>query len=426
VSSDHGQASLEYLAVVALVAPVLGVAMAVLVTTALGEQVMAAFARALCVVTGGPCDDAARACVVGARQHTEGGHLNLVIWRVGGQTVELRETRADGSIAVTLVDQGAAGLDVGTGLEAHVRWGTSSWAAGAELRAAVLAERASGRTWVVRDAAAAQALVGRVREADRTRRPQATIAPTDYYSPYPPLPPEVHAPPPDETFSERAGELTVDFLGAGGRAAVHLDARQAFGQRVERATGRRTVYVRWTGAGRGAAFSGRAGVAAEGAGQERYGITFDRAGRPVDFEVLSAVDVTGTASLPPSLAQAAGMLGIPLHGERHVETEQHLDLADPISAAVVQDYLRALGSGPGVLVPLHAALRERLAAVGATSVRTYAASLSAHEVGGQARIGGVGVGGEAGSEDRSTRLLSAIARAGSGPWRADRACGVAA
>lgn len=426
MSSDRGQASLEYLAVVALVATVLGAAVGLLVATGLGEQVMGAFARALCVVTGGPCDDGARACVVAARRHTEGGHLNMVVLRLGGETAELRETRADGTVAVTLVDEGAAGLDVGTGLEAHVRWGTSSWAAGAELRAAVLAERASGRTWVVRDAAAAQALVARVRLADRTRRPHATIAPTDYYSPYPPLPPQVHAPPPDETFSERAGELAVDLRGAGGRAAVHLDARQAFGERLERATGRRTVYVRWTGSGRGGAFAGRAGVAAEGAGQERYGITFDRAGRPVDFEVLSALDVTGTASLPPSLAQAAGMLGIPLHGERHVETEQHLDLADPISAAVVRDYLRALGSGPGVLAPLHAALRERLAAAGATSVRTYAASRSAHEVGGQARIGGVGVGGEAGSEDTSSRLLSAIARRGSGPWRPDRACGTAA
>lgn len=423
MSSDRGQASLEYLAVVALVAAGLAAAGALLAATGLGGRVMASFARALCIVSGGPCDEAGRACVVAARQHTEGGHLNLIAFRMGGDTVELRETRADGSVAVTLVDKAAAGLDVGTGLEAHVRWGTSSWAAGAELRAAVLAERASGRTWVVRDAAAAQALIARVREADRTQRPQATIPATDYYSPDPPLPAEVHAPPPAETFSERTGELAVEFLGAGGRTAVHLDARQAFGERVDRATGRRTVYVRWTGAGRGGVSTGRAGVTAEGARQERYGLTFDRRGRPVDFEVLSALDVTGAASLPPWLAQAAGILGVPLHGERHVETEQHLDLGDPVSAAVVRDYLRGLGSAAGALAPLHAALRERLAAVGITSVRAYAASLSAHEVGGQARIGGIGVGGEAGSEDRSARLLSAIARTGSGPWQPDRACG---
>lgn len=419
VSSQRGQASVEYAAVVAVAAAVLAAAVALLGPAGLGAHVLAAWRRALCVVSGGPCDDVPRACVLRADQHADGGHLNLLVLRLGGRSVELLEQRADGTVAMTLVDEGSGGLDVGSGVELHVRWGTRSWAAGAELRAAILASRSSGRTWIVHDLAAARALAGRVRLADRTRRPRPDIPASPSMAP---MPAEVHAPAPAQTFTEHAGELSLDAQAGSGRAALHLDGRQTEGERIDRATGQRTVYVRWTGSARGSVRMGGAGLAGDGSGEERYGISFDRRGRPLDFEVLSALDVTGSATLPATLAATAGQLGIPLHGERHVETERHLDLTDPVNAQEVQEYLRLFGSGNGVLEPLQEALRGRIDRLGTTSVRTYAASFSAHEVGGQARIGGIGVGGEAGSEDSSARLLAALARTGEGPWVPDATC----
>jgi hypothetical protein len=423
MSSERGQGTIEYVAVVLLVAVVMGSAVALLAATGIGQRIIAAFERALCVVTGGPCDDVARPCVRASAQHVDGGRVNVLVARIGHRDIELRERRADGSVAVTLIGERSGGLDAGTGIEAHVRWGTNSWAAGSELRAAVLAEHASGRTWIAPDEAAASRLIDRVRLADRTKRAPASIPATDSYSPYPPLPPQARAPAPDETFSERGGGLTVDLQSGSGTAAVHLGAHEAYGERIERATGRRTVYIRTSASLRGGIASVTRGAASgSGAGAERYGITYDRSGRPLDFEVLSTLDVTGAVSLPPALSQIAGLLRVPLHGDEHIESEQHLDLTDPAGAALVQAYLGGLGAGTSGLRLAAAALRERLDRSGTMAARAYAASFAAHEVGGQARVGGIGLGGEVGSEDSSSRLLAAATRGPGGVWRADTAC----
>src|SRR4051794_31505648 len=171
----RGQATIDYLAVVLVVALVAGAMAALLATTDLGERVMAAFARALCVVTGGPCDEIASPCVTSSFEHAHDTHVNALVLRLGHREVELREHRADGSETVTLVGAGQAGLDFGTGVGIQVRWGGVGWAIGSELRAAVLAEHASGRTWTVRDDAAATRLVDQVLLADRSRHPRPGI-----------------------------------------------------------------------------------------------------------------------------------------------------------------------------------------------------------------------------------------------------------
>lgn len=420
--SEHGQGTVEYLAVVLLVAAVVGAAAALVVATGIGDQVVAAFRRALCIVTGGACDEADRPCVRVSRQHSDGGHVNVLVARIGSRDIELREQRADGTVAVTLIDEKSAGIDGGTGVEAHVRWGTSSWAVGTELRAAVLAGRASGRTWIARDDAEATRLVAQARLADLSRRPEATIPATDYYSPYPPMRPEVHVRDPDVTFSESTGGLELDLRPGSRVGSVHLEGGEAYGVRIDHASGRRTVYVRNTASGRGGVSVRRVGVSAAGEGEERYGITFDRSGRPIDLEVLATLDVEGTASLPPALSRIAGFLKIPLHGSKHVETEQHLDLTEPASAEIAQSFLGGFGDDALAVRLTAKALRDRLERVGTTAVRTYAASASAHAVGGHAMVGGIGIGGEVGSEDSEAQLLSAAFRGLDGAWRADPAC----
>lgn len=419
--SEHGQGTVEYLAVVLLVAAVVGAAAALVVATGIGDQVMAAFRRALCIVTGGACDEAAQPCVRASRQHSDGGHVNVLVARIGSRDIELRETRADGTVAVTLIDEKSAGLDGGTGVEAHVRWGTHSWAVGTELRAAVLAGRASGRTWIARDDAEATRIVRQARLADLSQRPQTTISGTDY-SPLPPNRQEVHVRDPDVTFSERTGGLELELRPGSRVGSVQLDGGEAYGERIDHAAGRRTVYVRDAVSGRGGVSARRVGISGAGSEEERYGITFDRSGRPVDLEVLATLDVEGTASLPPALSRIAGFLKIPLGGSKHVETEQHLDLTDPASAEIAQAFLGGFGDDALGVRLTAKALRDRLEQLGTTAVRTYAASASAHAVGGHASLGGIGFGGEVGSEDSEAQLLSAAVRGLDGAWRADPAC----
>src|SRR4051794_28602496 len=162
MGEQRGQAAVEYLAVVLLVALVLGAAAALLVTTGLGEKVVGAFRRALCVVTGEGCGPPGQACVLATNRHEEGVVVDIAFVRVGKRSVEMRETYADGSVGVTVIDAVQAGAIVRNGVEAHVRWGSSSLAYGVEQRFAVLAEYASGRTWVRPTAPEADAVTRQV------------------------------------------------------------------------------------------------------------------------------------------------------------------------------------------------------------------------------------------------------------------------
>lgn len=403
---ERGQGTIEYLAVVLVVAAVMAAAIALVSATGLGEQVFHAFRRALCVVTGGACDNAVRLasgpCVLSSQRRTEDDRLTVAVIQVGDRNVVLREDRSDGTTALTRVDGDSAGLDFGTGVGVRVCWGKSSWAVGGELRAAIIASSAAGRTWIVRNEAEV---------ADRLLQLRVAAA----------FDKEIQLPDADVTFSERGTSLTLDFQ-AGNRQAISLSAKDAYGERIDHVSGRRTVYVRDVAGGRGKVSFGRVSATAAGEGEERLGITFDRDGRPIDLMVLSTINIEGTAGLPRSLARIAGHLRIPLRGSKHLETEQHLDLTDPLNAEAAQAFLGTIGENRLGVRLAAKALRDRLESRGTLSVRTYATDVSAREVGGHVKLAGVGVGGQTGSEDESARLVSAVARRPDGSWRQDEAC----
>jgi len=408
--TEDGQGTIEYLAVVLLVAAVIGAAAALVVVTGLGERVTAAMRRALCVVTGELCDEAQRAaavpCVTASDRHSESGSLQVSFVRVGENDVLMRETRSDGTVALTLLDENEVGLDAGAGVEGHIRWGHSSYAIGRELRAAALAQVGHGKTWVAPDAAAADRLVQRVGLANTGFADQLDI------------------PDPDVTYDERGGSLSLDFH-SGNRQAISLSSQFAYGERVDHRSGHRTVYIRDTVGGRAKIAYARAKASGDGTSTERYGVTFDRSGRPIDLVVVSTLDVQGTAGLPRRLASIAGWLKIPLTGAKHVETEQHLDLTDPANADAAQLFLDGFAAdGAGLKVGAHA-LRHRLDEQGTLSVRTYAADTTAHEVGAHGKVLGVGGGFDVGDSDESSRLVAAVARRPDGTWGEDAACLVA-
>lgn len=405
---ERGQGTIEYLAVVLVVAGVLAAAIGLLAFTGLGGKVVDAFHRALCVVTGGACDQAAKVtgpCVLSSEQYTDGGHFSVLMLRSGERSVVLRERRSDGTVALTLVDGDTLGLDFSTGAGASVRWGDRTWAVGGELRAAVLAGADSGRTWIARDEAEAARTFDHIEMAAAVNSLGGDR--------------RIAVPDASVTFTERSSNLTVDFR-AGGPAAVSLSAQDAYGERLDHETGRRTVYVRDTLGARGKISYARVSGAGEGRSEERVAITYDRAGRPVDFMVLSTLDVEGTAGLPPKLARLAG--GLKVHGSRHIETEQHLDLTDPDNAEVAQAFLGATGDDRlGVRLAAEA-LRERLDEGATLDVRSYETDANARGVSGQVKVAGVGVGAGVGSADESARLVSAMSRQPDGSFAQDEAC----
>lgn len=405
---DRGQGTIEYMAVVLVVAGVMVAAIGLLAFSGLGGKVVDAIGRALCVVTGGACDQAAKVagpCVLASEQHTDGGHFSVLMLRSGERDVVLRERRSDGTIALTLVDGDSLGLDLGTGAGASVRWGERTWAVGGELRAAVLAGSDSGRTWIARDEAEAARTFEHIKMAAAVNSLGGDR--------------RIAVPGPAVTFSERSSNLTIDFR-AGGRAAVSLSAQDAYGERIDHRTGRRTVYVRDSLGARGKVSYARVSGTGEGRGEERLAITYDRAGRPVDFMVLATLDVEGTAGLPPQLARLAG--GLKVNGSRHIETEQHLDLTDPENAEVAQVFLGAAGDDRlGVRLAAEA-LRERLDERATLDVRSYETDASAREVSGQVKVAGIGVGAGVSSADESARLVGAMSRQADGSFTQDEDC----
>lgn len=420
---ERGQGTIEYLAVVLLVALVMAAAAAALVVSGIGPAVVREIRHALCVVTGGACGDevrlAERPCVVAADRHAQGGHVEVSFVRIGDRSVVVRERLADGRYRLTFVYGVEGGIDVGTHVDAHVRWGGFERAVGVELRMAVLAEHASGRTWTVPDAATADRVLEAAELAQLHQRANTTIpdAPTFNLAR-----PEVHVPEADVTFTERGSDLDLDFR-VRGLAGVRLSYEDAYGERTDRVSGERTVYVRSTVDGRGRVAFGRSGfgVSGQGRGEERYAVTLDRDGRPVDLMVLSTLDVQGAVGLPSRLSRIAGLLRIPTSGEKHVETEQHLDLTDPVSAGLARRFLADLGGRLGVAATARA-LRDRLDEAGTLSVRTYATDETVHEAGAHAKVLGLGLGGEGGTEDSSSRLVAAVARRPDGTWGVDEAC----
>jgi hypothetical protein len=422
--AEHGQGTIEYLAVVLVIAGVLAAAVAAATALGIGPAVVRELRHALCIVTGAACGRKVQLadvpCVIASERRAQGGHIDVTVVRIGDRSVVLREQLADGRVRLTLVEENEAGIDLGTGAGAHLRWGSFERAVGAELRMALLAQRGSGRVWLAPDEASAARILEQARLARLGQPAETTVEGAPALMPSRPA---VHAPEPDATFTERGSSLELDLRVRGG-AAVHLSHRDAYGERVDRATGNRTVYVRGALDGEGGVAFGRdaVGLTGRGAGEERYAVTLDRDGRPLDLMVLSTLDVDGAVGLPPGLSRIAGRLKIPTSGEKHVETEQHLDLTDPASAEIAHAFLGSLGEGRIGVRATAAALRDRLKQDGTLNIRTYASSETAHEGGAHVKVLGLGLGGEGGSRDASSHLVAAVTQAPDGTWGVDEAC----
>ncbi|HEX5620682.1 MAG TPA: hypothetical protein VFX51_19840 [Solirubrobacteraceae bacterium] len=153
--SERGQASAEYVAVLALAALAFVTAGAVAGLGEVPAAVASTVRTGICIVAGDICRDSdARAaglqpCTVGDRSQGGGTTFSVGLLRVGGADGLLIARRSDGSVVVTKSEQERAGVGAGIGIEATPlgidvgAWGSIDFVVG------------GGSAWEFPDAAAA-------------------------------------------------------------------------------------------------------------------------------------------------------------------------------------------------------------------------------------------------------------------------------
>jgi hypothetical protein len=407
-----GQASLEWVAIVAVVAALLAVGTALAQADALGRRVTRQMARALCLVGHGDCRRDQEPCVTRSEHGASSLLLNAFFVRLGSGWDALIEQRSDGTVAVTRVRTGTLGVEGGFGAHAKANVKGVDFGVGGEVRASLLARREGGRAWIVDSWDAAQELLGRLRLLGGG----------------PPRPADI----------DYGGRDLAAALGAslGADGLVRLDLARggltfdrASGARVDRRTGRRTVYVKTSAAAEarlGGGILGAAGAAASRGG-EVYSVEFDATGRPIDLQVVAAGTFGGSQDLPDAVQPVVGLLETGAAGGRRFEVTAHLDLTDAGNLAAARALLTALARDRwSASIPAASrVLRRRIDERGTVEARVLESRSDADNLEVSAAVGPK-VGGAVHAEHASTRLLAAASRGLDGRWVAREDCVAAA
>lgn len=422
-ASERGQASAEYVALLALVALALLAATVVVADPGVGRSVLDGMRRALCEVSGlgCPADAARQPCVVASRRDRDSASVSIVVVRLGADATVLRELRSDGTVAVTLLGAGSAGAEIGLGGGLEAGRGRGGLALGGELRASAIAGLGGGRTWMVPDGRAADRLIDGLGQ----RRRPLVDGPLGLVRELAGDAPDVRDP--DVTFTEgRTGRGATGSLGRGrawGELELELD--DVAGMRTDGRTGLRTLYVRAERSSTAALESKLFGAgAAGGAGELALGVTLDRGDDPVALSLTAARELDGVLDLPPPLRRLAGGQG--LQGARRVELDARLDLRDPGNAAAGRRFLAALRRPDriGELLGASSALGDRLMSFSDLQARAYRVRGSTTGAEGRVRAGG-GLGAGLWRERSEALLTGAWERPPGAAWRERLDCEMA-
>src|SRR3954468_4053048 len=225
--SAQGQGTVEYLAVVMLVALVMGggtAAAARATDTDLETAVPHQIRRALCIVTGGDCDRDRAACDVATDTTSSSWGVGVAVFRVGHGKAIVVERRSDGSYLVTLTKAPSAGVQTIDGAHVRIDRGRRQLSVGGAMTASAVASLGHGQSWVAPDESAARALVAALERGDDVR-------------------------PADQQLHEATLVLGASASrGTGGNVAANatatLTGEAGIGERVDRATGARTYFLR--------------------------------------------------------------------------------------------------------------------------------------------------------------------------------------
>ncbi len=381
--SQRGQASVEYVAVIALVAVmVVGTAIAV-GAPGLRDAVVAGFRHALCVVTGAACRDDLGPCTVASTEVRDRGEASALVVRAGRDHAVLRERRSDDSVLITVIDSEDGGVGGELGLGAELRLGRSQMGLKGALRGALVAEVGGGRTWVARDGAEADRIVEALGEDGKLR--WVTVGARRLGEALGLR----KAPEPAEVFLQGGGRALAEAELSSDLGDVQLSGTldRAGGVRVDRRTGERTFYLRDAAAGDARLTSKLTDGAASLAGESRVAYTVDARGRPRALSILgawSAGDGEGRG--------------------RRTESEVTIDLRD-------DPRLQALARQAMVdTLPRRVVTLRRLADLGRLDRRVYDTAVDERGFGGNVTIGlklgadGTRTTSTAALVDASTRL----------------------
>ena len=231
-----GQASAEYVALLAVVCAVVAGAAAVGSVPPIAAQVARQVKHGICLVAGGICTPGeARAaglgpCLVRVRTDRERLGGRVLVVKVGRGDSFLVQRRSDGTAAVSFADGGAVGASFGLGLQFAGH--------GADVRGGGGLQFTSGRTWEFPTVAAASRFVRRWAHTETLTGELRGI-----------LPGGAHPPAPDSTYKEGGayGEFTAAVgLRPGTEASLGAELGAVMGRRIEPG-GRVTWYDRVDG-----------------------------------------------------------------------------------------------------------------------------------------------------------------------------------
>jgi hypothetical protein len=314
--TEHGQASLEWLGVVALVAALMTLGAGLAQADGVGRRVTREMARALCLVREGDCRRDQEPCVVDSddrREQTESGFLYL---RLRHDRFALIEHRSDGTYAVTLDEGNALGAEVALGLGADAHVGGIGVSMSGALALSSIARRPHARTWFARDQAEVRAIVetgGAWRPPDQTSEDFTSLA--------------------DVGLSLGADALRHVTIGS-----VELSFDTRVGTVTDHRTGRRRIYV--TADDTASAKALVLGSAEARDASEVYAVEMSATGRPIALTITATGALGASRDLPAVVQPVAGRLAAP-DADRY-EVTAALDLTEPAALAAAADLLDAI------------------------------------------------------------------------------------
>jgi hypothetical protein len=409
--SVRGQGTVEYLAVVLLVAMALGGGTAATASGA-GADIAAAVPhqvlRALCIVTGGDCDRDRAPCEIGSSADSSSWSATVAVVRVGHSRLLVVERRSDGKVLVTLTKSPSLGVQTIDGVGARLKRARRRLSIGGGVTASVIAALGHGQTWVLPDERTADAFVAALRAGRNVRAADQDLHQVDVV--------------PEVTASRAAGDRV------GGDTTLTATARGTIGERADHLTGRHTYFLEG-GAGAVLELSARLdGIRAAAAGSAgattHIALTTDRTGRWIDLTLAATGELSGNVSLPPTAGPIADALNVPTAGGRRWVVEAHLDLSDADNLAAAQALvarLRAIPPRPSAVSAAAGRLAQRIGERAVVDMRTYA--LERTSEGFEVHAGdavGLGAGHEISTE--TTRLIAATTRGLDGRWRRRADC----
>lgn len=390
--SERGQASVDYVALTAVLGLALGAALGLATGGAAGvvNAVVGQLRHALCIVGGGPCSDPrARACTVASKRDAHHVAVNIALVRADHDRYVLRERMSDGTVRLTVGRSSAAGVEVGLGGAAKVAFRGRRIGVSDEARAGAQGVLGSGQVFVARDAREADAFMQAIGAG---RAPAAAR----------------------EVFVD-GGVRGLGRIGVGSSAAgASLDGLSGamIGARRDRRTGETTFVLGQAGSQWGALAVALGGPVALSDRATTLGLLVDRQRRARELSISSSGTLAGGATLPQPLARILG------HRQdsasratgRRWEISARLDLLDPAVAAAWARFRRDPASGAAVR-----AMGEAIAGRAQLDVRAYRAVSSTTGVGAGVSLG-IRLGGELEHTIDDSTLLAAASRPPGGLW----------